>query len=169
MTTHTAPLHGQIHLLCSEHHGWLLGFLRRKLGCSHRAADLAQDTFVRLLATGTPAIIEEPRAYLSTVAKGLLINWYRRQALERAYLEALALLPEPLAPSEEQRALILETLHAVDAMLDALPAQVRRTFLLSQIEGLGYEDIAQQLGVSLSTVKRHMKLAFRQCLELVET
>lgn len=168
MPSDTALLQQQIHSLYSNHHGWLHGWLRSKLGCTHRAADLAQDTFVRLLASSIPSAIDEPRAYLTTVAKGVLINWYRRQALERAYLQALALMPEPLAPSEEERYLILETLHAIDAMLDALPPLVRRTFLLSQIEGLTYEDIAQQVGVSLATVKRYMKQGFRQCLALVD-
>ena len=49
-------------------------------------------------------------------------------------------------------------------MLDALPAPVRRAFLLSQIEGLTYEAIAQDIGVSLITIKRYMARAFRQCL-----
>jgi RNA polymerase sigma-70 factor (ECF subfamily) len=53
-------------------------------------------------------------------------------------------------------------------MLDALPPLVKRTFLLSQISGLKYDDIAEQLGVSLITVKRYMKQAFVQCLLLVE-
>jgi RNA polymerase sigma-70 factor (ECF subfamily) len=45
---------------------------------------------------------------------------------------------------------------------------VKRAFLLSQISGLKYDDIAEQLGVSLITVKRYMKQAFVQCLLLVE-
>jgi len=45
---------------------------------------------------------------------------------------------------------------------------VKRAFLLSQINGLKYDDIAEQLGVSLITVKRYMKQAFVQCLMLVE-
>jgi RNA polymerase sigma-19 factor, ECF subfamily len=40
----------QVHALYSHHHGWLYGWLRRKLGDAHQAADLAHDTFVRLLS-----------------------------------------------------------------------------------------------------------------------
>lgn len=155
-----------VRTLYVEHHGWLQTWLRRRLGNSCDAADLAQDTFVRILRVADRGTIETPRAYLTTVAKGVLVNWYRRQALEQAYLQALALLPEPEAPSPEQRALVLETLHEIDAMLDALPPLVRRSFLLSQLEGMKYEDIALQLGVSLSSVKRYMAQAFRQCLAL---
>ncbi|MDU1662589.1 MAG: sigma factor-like helix-turn-helix DNA-binding protein, partial [Stenotrophomonas maltophilia] len=63
---------------------------------------------------------------------------------------------------------VLETLHEIDAMLDALPPLVKRAFLLSQLNGLKYQDIADQLDVSLITVKRYMKQAFVQCLMLVE-
>ena len=168
MSTAENALHQEITTLYSDHHGWLQGWLRKKLGNAFDAADLAQDTFARILATRDLSAIQEPRAYLTTVAKGLVINWYQRQALERAYLDALALLPEPQVPSPEQRFLILETLHEIDAMLDALQAKVKRVFLLSQIEGLKYEEIAEQMQVSLITVKRYMKQAFLHCLAFIE-
>ena len=79
-------------------------------------------------------------------------------------MDALARVPEDQAPSPEHQLVILQTLHEIDAMLDALPAPVRRAFLLSQIEGLTYEAIAQDIGVSLITIKRYMARAFRQCL-----
>ena len=41
--------------------------------------------------------------------RGLMINWFQRQSLERAYLDALANLPEDLAPPPEQRLMVLET------------------------------------------------------------
>ena len=151
--------------LYTDHHSWLHGWLRRKLGCTHRAADLAHDTFLRILKSGELPEIREPRAYLTTVAKGVLVNWYQRQALEQAYLDALAMLPEALAPSEEERYLILEALHELDALLDALPPLVKRTFLLAQVGEFKYEEIAARLDISLSTVKRYMRQALRHCLE----
>ncbi|MCP1649757.1 sigma-70 family RNA polymerase sigma factor [Pseudomonas sp. GD04087] len=163
-----APLHAAVSELYQHHHGWLQGWLRRRLGCHEQAADLAQDTFTRLLGSRRVLEAREPRAYLTTVAKGLMINWFQRQSLERAYLEALAGLPEALAPSPEQRYLVLETLHEIDALLARLPDPVRQAFLLAQIEGLKYEAIAERLGVSLGSVKRYMQQAFRHCLELME-
>lgn len=157
-----------IETLYCHHHGWLLGWLQRRLGNSCDAADLAHDTFIRILAGRSVASIKEPRAYLVTVARGILVNWYERKTLERAYLDALALLPEPEAPSPEHQHLILETLHQIDTLLDALPERVRQAFLLSQIEGLRYEDIAFKLGCSLISVKRYMKQAFLQCLTLLD-
>jgi len=156
-----------IEALYSGHHGWLYATLKRKLGNAMDAADLAQDTFTRILASQV-TVIDQPRAYLSCVAKGILVNWYQRKALEGAYLDALANVPAHEAPSPEAHFMVLETLHEIDAMLDTLAPLVKRAFLLSQINGLKYDDIAEQLGVSLITVKRYMKQAFVQCLMLVE-
>lgn len=47
--------------LYCEHHGWLFGWLRIKLGCAQNAADLAQDTFARILnARESVATLREP-------------------------------------------------------------------------------------------------------------
>jgi len=153
-----------IQSLYIEHHNWLVGWLRRRLGNIDHAADIAQDTFVRVLLKSAIEVIEEPRAYLTVIAKGLVANAHRRDALERTYLETLAVVPEALAPSQEYRAMLLETLFEIDAMLDQLPPKARSTFLLSQLEGLTYAEIAERLDISVRTVKRHMVLGFEQCL-----
>lgn len=165
MTDSTAD--PSVNSLYSEHHSWLRNWLRHKLGCPDQAADLAQDTFIRLM-TGRrdAAALRSPRAYLSTIAHGLLVNQWRRLELERAWLEALAGLPEPLAASPEEQALALEALHAVDAMIRRLPARVREAFLLAQLDGLRYAQIAVQLGVSERMVKKYMAQAMLQCLLL---
>ncbi len=111
--------------------------------------------------------IREPRAYLHTIAKGLLINHWRRRQIEQAYLDALALQPEPVAPSPESQALIVETLLQVDAMLAQLPAKVRSAFLMSQLQGMTYAAIAIELGVSERMVKKYMAQAMLHCLLLV--
>lgn len=156
-----------LHRLYVDHQGWLNGWLRRQLGCSQNAADLAQDTFVRLLSKDQDmAAIREPRAYLHTIAKGLLINHWRRRQVEQAYLDALTLQPEALAPSPESQALIVETLLQIDAMLARLPAKVSAAFLMSQLHGMTYAAIAAELGVSERMVKKYMAQAMLHCLML---
>ena len=54
------------------------------------------------------------------------------------------------------------TVHA--PLLDGLPARARAAFLLSQLEGLAYADIAQRLGVSVSMVKKYMLQAMAHCM-----
>ncbi len=157
-----------LHRFYADHHGWLNGWLRRQLGCSQRAADLAQDTFVRVLSKDDDmAAIREPRAYLHTIAKGLLINHWRRRQIEQAYLDALVLQPEPVTPSPESQALIVETLLRIDAMLTQLPTRVRSAFLMSQLHGMTYAAIATELGVSERMVKKYMAQAMLHCLMLV--
>lgn len=163
----SSPLHQPVQALYCEHHGWLHRWLDRKLGNASDAADLAHDTFMRLLArpnaTGFGA---EPRALLTHIAKGLMVDKWRRQEVERAYLETLAHLPEQDVPSPETRWLILETLYRIEAMLWDLPPKTRQAFLMSQIDGLTYPQIAEALGVSLVSVKRYMREAFLACLSV---
>ncbi|MBC7858749.1 MAG: sigma-70 family RNA polymerase sigma factor [Burkholderiaceae bacterium] len=152
--------------LYQSHHTWLFGWLRKKLGCAHNAADLAHDTFARVLHAPPTHELREPRAFLSTVAHGLMVNQLRRQALERAYLDALAWRRESFSPGPEARALVVETLLEIDALLDGLPPKARQAFLLSQLEGLRYAEIAGRLNVSLSMVKKYMLQAITHCMRI---
>lgn len=157
-----------LHELYRDHHGWLRGWLRQRLNNSADAADLAQDTFVRVLLARTAGTLQEPRHYLATVARGLVIDLYRRRSLEQAYLEALALRPEVYAPSAETRALILDSLLAIDRLLDGLGARTRAIFLAVQLDGLSYEKAAERVGVSVSTVRKHLARGLMHCLLLDE-
>jgi RNA polymerase sigma-70 factor (ECF subfamily) len=162
-STPPAP-HADIRALYIDHHAWLLGWLRKRLHHGDSAADLAQDTFVHIL--GKPERLQElrqPRAWLSTVAHGLLVDRVRRQRVERAYLEAIAHLPEAEVPSPESQLILLQTLARVDALLDGLRPKVRMAFLLSRLEGLSYKEIAGRLGVSLGSVEKYMACAIRHC------
>jgi RNA polymerase sigma factor (sigma-70 family) len=153
-----------IETLYSDHHSWLRGWLRRRLGNAAQAEDLAHDTFIRLLSSDrVPPSLSEPRAFLTTVAQHLVSNHWRREKLERAYLEALAQAPQPVNWSPEDRAIVLETLLELDRLLDGLPAAVRRAFLMSQLEGLTHAQVAAALGVSIPTVKRYIVKALQRC------
>lgn len=154
-----------VQTLYEAHHNWLVARLRRKLGCAWDAADLAQNTFVRVLTAKGLALGEllEPRAYLTTIAQRLLANHLRRRQIESAYLEALASLPEPVAPPPEVQLMVLETLVAIDRLLGALPVVARQAFLLWRLEDLTQEEIAAQLGISRTSVRRHLAQAAERC------
>ncbi len=155
-----------LHLLYTDHHGWLQGWLRRRLGCASDAADLAHDTFLRLLHRQDADAVKAPRPFLSTVAHGLLVSHLRRKDLERAYLDALRALPLASVPSPEDRAIVLDTLMRIDAMLDALAPRVRYAFLANQLEGRSHADIAAALGVSVSSIRQYITKALRHCVEI---
>jgi RNA polymerase sigma-70 factor (ECF subfamily) len=170
MSAAESALQQGIRRLYSDHHGWLHGYLRKKCGNAFDAADLAHDTFMRVLTAwdkDRAVDLREPRAYLTTIATHVLLNHYRRLSLERAYLASLAVLPETQAPSSEDRLIILETLHEIDAVLDRLPSNARTAFLLAQLEGLTYAQIATHLHISVRTVKRYMVAAYEECILLI--
>lgn len=147
----------------TSHHAWLVGWLQRKMGCPHGAADLAQDTFVRVLAARGLDQVAEPRAFLTTLAKRVLFSHWRRRELEQAYLKALADLPQATLPSVEDMALLHEALQAIDQRLAGLPAKVRQAFLLHRIDGLTHVQIAAEMGVSVASVERYVKQAYLHC------
>jgi len=163
MSAAESVMHQEVQALYCDHHGWLQTWLRRKLGDSFAAADLAQDTFVSVITNGATADIREPRPFLATIARRLMAHRHRRQVLEESYLEALAALPQDMAPSPEVQLLAIEALHQVDRVLDSMPAAVKEAFLLAHLEGLGYAEIAERLGVSASSVKQYLSRANRQC------
>lgn len=162
----TAPVPQQeVHALYSDHQGWLQGWLRGRLGNAFDAADLTHDTFERLLQKLDRPLLRDPRAYLTTIAHGLVVNHWRRLEIERAYLDLLATMPEQMAQSPEERALLLEALCEIDAMLDTLNPKVRSAFLMAQLDGLTYGAIAEHIGVSERMVKKYMAQAMLHCLQ----
>ncbi|ROR18443.1 RNA polymerase sigma-70 factor (ECF subfamily) [Comamonas sp. BIGb0124] len=144
-----------------DHHRWLQGWLRRRMGNAFDAADIAHDTYERLLGkpNGELGDVREPRAFLTQIAKSLAANAFRRRCVEEAFLESLAHVPEDLAVSPEQQAIVLQALIELDRHLEALPAPVRQAFLMSQVDEMKQADIAEALGLSLATVKRHIARA----------
>ena len=89
-----------LRLLYRSHYDWLREWLARRLGNRETGANLAQDTLVRLLIKHREGRIvtaagaapkEHTRAYLTTIANGLLVDHLRRRKIERAYADAIAL------------------------------------------------------------------------------
>lgn len=156
------------HALYVEHGEWLRHWLRRKLGCREQAADIAQDTFVRLLAQRQQVRLSFPRGYLSRIARSLMIDQYRRRLLEQAYLDSLAAAPTPVAFCAEQREMIMQALVQIDKLLDGLGTRTREVFLLAQLDGLKHVEIARQLGLSTNTVSKHFVRAMTHCLLLMD-
>jgi len=109
-----------------------------------------------------------PKAYLSSIARGLLVDFFRRRTVEQAYLDALEVQPEQHSISAEQHHLIIDTLLQIEKMLDAMSERGRQIFLLAQLDGLSFAEIGRQLNVSVTTVRKHFIRAMTQCLLLIE-
>lgn len=151
--------------LYKGYHGWLLVWLRRRLDCPHNAADMAQDTFIRLLTAGAYVAPREPRAFLATVARRLLVDRSRRQKLEDAYREALLQCVEHMeqAPSPEQILFAVQTLERLARALQGLRPKVREAFMLRHLEGMSHQQIAERLQVSTKSVQKYLVDALLAC------
>lgn len=159
---------GNLDALYREHYSWLKGWIRRRLDCDEQASDLAQDTFVRALRHSRTEGLREPRAYLSSIARNIMVDMFRRRSIERAYLDTLAHLPSATHISSEQHHQIVETLLEIDEMLNSLGERTREIFLMAQLDGLTYVAISQRLGLSTNTVRKHYIRALSHCLTLME-
>lgn len=157
-----------IESLYRDHHGWVTSWLRRKLGNSADAADLAQDVFMRVFLRKDDPLctpLREPKSYLVSIANSLVVDHWRRRAVEKAYLEELAKQPEVFHRSPEQRLVIIQTLCELDAMLNWLPIKAKQAFLLTHVEGLSGKLVAQRLGVSDRMVRKYLAQAMYQCMQ----
>lgn len=154
---------GLIGQIFKSDYGWLCARVSRAMGCPHGAQDIASETFLRVLALPDPGSIREPRALLTTIARRLMYEGWRRQDIERAYLETLAQAPLCAHPSPEERLLLLETLAEIDRLLDGLSAKAKAAFLYHQLDGLTYLQIGELLQVSVSRVQQYMADAFKRC------
>ncbi|WP_106803114.1 sigma-70 family RNA polymerase sigma factor [Pseudomonas sp. S5D5] len=167
MSASNLPLNQAVHALYAEHHGWLFGWLRKKLGCPQNAADLSHDTFLRILASRDAlGAMREPRAFLTTTARHLIIDRARRRQLEDAYLRELALtieIMEQCQQSPEQILVTLEALEQIAFVLDGLALNARQAFLLYFLEGLRQSEIASRLGISERMVRKHLMNALMHC------
>ncbi|MFJ3522384.1 sigma-70 family RNA polymerase sigma factor [Pseudomonas sp. NPDC090203] len=159
-----SPNSAQLTALYEQQHRWLRSWLFRQLDCSQRAADLMQDTFMRLLLTEDVLEVREPRPFLAKVARSVLSNHYRRARLEKAYLQTLQDDPQALVPDLATQLILFETLVQLDEALSQLDVPVRQAFLWSQLDGLSHGEIAERLDISIATVKRHIVKAGARCL-----
>ncbi|WP_455821272.1 sigma-70 family RNA polymerase sigma factor [Pseudomonas cerasi] len=167
MSTLDASYPSDIHQLYLHHHRWLRGLLRKRLGDFCDAADLAHDVFIQLLLKPRSFdSYEGAKAYLSVMAHGMCVDLWRRKELEKAWLNTLQHHSGAVAISTEHHVLILETLYQVDAMLRSLPEKVRCAFIMSQLQGMTYAQIALALQVSERMVKKYMAQAMLHCMLL---
>lgn len=134
-------------------HGELLRFLRKHLGSSADAADLAQDTFAQWLKWPGRQSVEQPRAFLFQIARNLLRDHWRRQQSRGQDLDRPAANDEPAALEGEaagpgERFEQQQRLSHLAAALAELPPRRREAFVLHKFDGLSQVEVAERMGIS---------------------
>ena len=113
------------------------------------AEDITSETFVRAWTSPEPIEMATVKAYLFTIARNLFLQGLRKKSRTVALHDELR-DPQagPYAQAEQK-----EKLQSVMAELQKLPEASRSALLMSAVDGMAYEEIAQVLGVSLAAVK----------------
>ncbi len=148
-------------------------FLMSRLGVEAEAEDLVQELYFRLDRAEIVADVENPVAYLYKMAFNLARDYrrerHRSHARDGQWVESRRTMigTEPVA--DQAPADIAyeakQDLARIVAALDDLSPQCRRVFLLHKFEGLSHADIAAKVGISRSTVEKHMGTGIKHLLK----
>ena len=135
------------------------------------AADLLQETYVRLLRLPGTRAVEQPRALLHRIATNLAIDHLRARKNGHHLvepIEAAMELPCPV-PSQERSLLGKQRLQRFIHAVQQLPPRTREAFLLYRIHGHSYREIAERMKISVSGVDKHIRRAIDQTCASVES
>src|SRR5690606_27196455 len=99
------------------------------------------------------------RAIVFRNAKSIAYNFYRKASNDKALHEHLILASTELYDHLEAQLDNKETNETIKAAIAKLPLQRQRIFTSIKIDGKSYEEVAAELGVTLSTIKDHMAKA----------
>ena len=171
-TTHPTSLE----TLFVEHAQNLVHFLRRKVGTLEDAEDIAQNAFIRIQRVAESGSMENPKAYLYQTASNLAVDLHRRDKLHDNYIQQKMQVDNPESGSmalydslsPERQIAAKAELQAVEGAIAKLSGQSKQAFLMHRIKGLSYAEIAEIMGVSVSSVEKYILQAVRQSRKVLE-
>lgn len=136
----------------------------------HEIEDVVQETYVRLCQVENVEEIKNPRSYMLRTVRNLALDHVKRAEHrlsvrwdddpERGY-HAVKVNSDDVY---DQAASGEEFGHFCEAVRK-LPEQCRRVFVLKKVYGYSQREIAKELGLSESTVEKHVALGVRRCAE----
>lgn len=137
-------------------------YLATVLGNPHEAQDIAHDAYLRTYAAMQGKEVNRPKAFLFTTARRLALNFRIRRA-DRMRPEENAVLDRQAAGTPDASVLLMDRQEqeAVEAAITALPEGCREVLILRNREELSHQEIADRLGISRSTVEKHLARALR--------
>lgn len=146
----------------------LLRFLRAR-GAADAAEDLLHELWIKVTAQPTQPV-SKPLPYLYQMANNLLLDRRRSELRARRRENEWTDIATRTSSADEapsDRALIAqEQLRDADATLSGLGERTRQIFYRFRLEGATQYQVAQELGISVSAVEKHLQKAYRALLEL---
>jgi len=154
--------------LLERYYRELLNFLHRQVSDRDTAADLAQESYARVLAVQhSGRNILDGRALLYRTARNLLVDQHRRKSVRRHdHLDAIPETEQPPAPRHLQPENVLlsqQVLRAYVGAIESLPPRCREAFVLHVFDELTHAEIARQMGISVSMVEKHVVRGMLAC------
>jgi len=145
----------------------LRAYLRRIAPRDVDVDDLTHDILVRLISTPGWRQVGSPAAFVRTTARNLVYDLLRRRRVVPIDFVADLESVEFLDPGADAETALIgrDELRLLSSLVEGLPPQCRRVFTLRKIDGLSPREIAERLGLSVSTVEKHLVKALRICSE----
>lgn len=135
-------------------------YLTRLLGNSTEAQDVAHDAYLRVYPTADQA--RTPEAVLYTTARRLAINRLKRRSISPISNDASSLdTAASSTPGVAQQVMARQELRLLEVAIAELPEGCRNVLLLRKVELLSHREIAERLGIAISTVEKQHVRALR--------
>ena len=128
-----------------------------------QSEEIVQETFLALWENRQK--FDENRAlepYLFTIAKRLILDQLRKVVSTSTMRAKLLAIIEKQHNETEEQIIFSDMLVFAERAINELPKQQQTVFRLSRVEGLSYEEIAEQLSLSKNTVKNHLIVAVKK-------
>lgn len=146
----------------------LVAFLIKLLGNEEEAKEIVQEVFIKLWEKRETIDPEKKLdSFIYTTAKNMAFNTIRKRQIHSKYVDEQSFIGADPGRGADDNIISKETELLFNLVMNSMPSQRRKVFTLSRNEGLTYEQIAQEMGISLDTVKSHMKLALRDIRDAV--
>jgi RNA polymerase sigma-70 factor (ECF subfamily) len=130
------------------------------------AEELAQEVYLRLLRVADADALRNPEAYLYAIAANLLKEHAVQQSISRNCVSLEdAGFPEMLSEVVSYPDLVdkAQRTKRLREVLQQLPAKCQAAVIMRHWHGLGYEEIAQKLDISVNMVKKYLVHALAHC------
>jgi RNA polymerase sigma-70 factor (ECF subfamily) len=137
-------------------------YLARLLGNAAEAQDIAHDAYLRVYPAPGKRPAENPEALLYTTARRLAINRLKRRSISPISGGPLDTeTSAAMTPGVAQQVMARQELELLRAAIDDLPSGCRSVLLLRKVELLSHQQIAERLGIAVSTIEKQHARALR--------
>ncbi len=153
----------------------LCRFVAARLRDEAIAEDLVQELWVKVSKAKITETLDNPVSYLFTMAGRMALDHIRqrqrRVRRDEKWTDESTEKTGGFATSNEEdgetRLLRGERIARVRAAIDTLPPKARKAFELHRMQGLSHKQVAAELGISVSTVEKHIIRAMRELTQIL--